>query len=101
MNLLKDNCSSYEISNKENQKLKNENFNLKLQIAALNAEVNELQSTVNLLKSHQFTYDNMKKDSDSFKHHTGLIPEQFNTLLDFVSPGSKAENVKYYEAASV
>ena len=55
LNMLKDDCSSCEISNKENQKLKNENFNLKLQIASLSEEVNELQSTVNLLKSQQKT----------------------------------------------
>ena len=41
----------------------------------------------------------MKKDSDSFKHHTGLTPEQFDTLFDFVNPGSKAKNMKYYEEA--
>ena len=53
-NMLKDNCSSCEISNKENQKLKNENFNLKLDIAALSEEVKQLQSTVNSLKTNNF-----------------------------------------------
>ena len=41
----------------------------------------------------------MRKDEDEFKSYTGLTPEKFDILFEYVDPGSHAEMMQYYDAA--
>ena len=41
----------------------------------------------------------MRKDEDEFKSYTGLTPEKFDILSEYVDPGVRAENRQYYNAA--
>ena len=70
---------------KENQILKTDNF--------------ELKSIMNKLKEEEFNFINVQSDPERFKKYTGLSVDRFNILFEYVNPGEKGDNLKYYDAA--
>ena len=62
-------------------------------------ENSELKDDIEKLKKQQFNSNNIRKQGDVFKLFTGLPPEKFDILFQFLSPGENANNLKYHEAS--
>ena len=74
----------------ELSRVRGENESLKLK--------NEILAEENAyLKSGQFNYENISKNTKTFLRFTGLALDKFHSLYDLVSPGLNCENIKYYE----
>ena len=63
--------------------------------------MSELNETVKEYEESQFSYENISKDLALFKSFTGLSHDRFVMLCNICNPGSKSENITYYDAAKV
>ena len=85
-------CSDCSKLKAEVKELKNENQILK-------TDNFELKGIINKLKDEEFSFINVQSDPERFKKYTGLSVDQFNILFEYVNPGEKGDNLKYYDAA--
>ena len=74
-------------------------FTLIKEKSEVEKENNELKGDIEKMKKQQFNSNNIRKQEDVFKSFTGLPPEKFDILFQFMSPGENANNLKYNEAS--
>ena len=79
--------------------LENKNCSLENEMKKLSKELERATDRLHEYERKEFSYNNMRKDEDEFKSYTGLIPEKFDILFEYVDPGSHAEMMQYYDAA--
>ena len=51
------------------------------------------------LKSHICNFGNVSESGDKFRAAAGLTVESFNNLLDFLNPGKRSCNIKFYDTS--
>ena len=79
--------------------LENKNCSLENEMKKLSKELERATDRLHEYERKEFSYNNMRKDEDEFKSYTGLTPEKFDILFEYVDPGSRAEMMQYYDAA--
>ena len=52
------------------------------------------------LTACQFSYKNMRGDKKHFKSTTGLDPDTFDQLLNYLNPGPDCSNIRMYDTAT-
>ena len=91
-------CQQCFIKEQDIQKLRKQNNELQLLSKNLEKENTILKNEITLQSRHIYNYDNLSKDKKMFKVVTGMEPDDFIPLYDFVNPGKDGNNIKYYES---
>ena len=94
-------CPSCKDLRQQLHDIRLENIKLKSENEELLSKVSELNETVKEYEESQFSYENISKDPALFKSFTGLPHDRFVMLYHICNPGSKSENIRYYDAAKV
>ena len=80
-------------------KLGAENKSVKEQLSNLQTENTFIEEKFKSIETRIFNYKNVSADPKLFRKMTGFETEEFSSLLDFLNPGNKNENMKFSEAA--
>ena len=67
-----------------------------LELIDLKQEIKNLQTQ---LQNRTYCYDTIKKDEKLFKSQTGLDPDSYEILYNFLGPGENCNNIKMYDSA--
>ena len=94
-------CPSCKDLHQQLHDIRLENIKLKSENEELLSKVRELNETVKEYEESQFSYENISKDPALFKSFTGLPHDRFVMLYNICNPGSKSENLRYYDSAKV
>ena len=66
----------------------------------LSQENDLLKEEVDRLSKKIYSYNSIRKNEEMFRHTTGLEPEKFQALYEYLDPGDNCENIKMYNSSN-
>ena len=52
-----------------------------------------------LLKLQKFSFENLCENKEQFRSGTGLNPDCFMSLFNYLNPGDDCSNIKFYDTS--
>ena len=92
-NVLPLELGELEILHEENSRLRENIYQLEVDVCSLQEENEELKS------KHIYTFKNISRNEKHFTSATGLDPDSFKQLLEYLDPGEDCKNFKMYDTA--
>ena len=90
-------CKDCVVLEDEMKKLRTQMALLVEEKIACENENNELKVEVENLKKQQFNSSNIRQEEEMFKSFTGLPPDKFDVLFEFLHPAQNASDMRFYE----